>query len=54
MHKKYDLRPRKKVVSQDNQHQRKNTIPSHFKDKVKELTDNPKANEVSEPSKREK
>jgi hypothetical protein len=54
MHKKYDLRPRKKESIQDSQPQPKKPIPSHFKDKFKELTDNPKANEVLEPSKREK
>jgi hypothetical protein len=54
MHKKYDLKPRQKETNQDSQPQPKNPSPSLFKDKFKELTNIPKANEVGEPSKIEK
>jgi hypothetical protein len=51
MHKKYDLRPRKKESIQDSKLQPKNHSPSYLKDKFKELYEIPKDNEVLEPSK---
>jgi hypothetical protein len=46
MHKKYDLRPRKRESNQDSHPHLKNPIPSLSMDKFKELNNIPKTKEV--------
>jgi len=54
MHRKYDLRPRKKVVNQDSHPKPKKSNPSLSMDKVKKLKNTIKVKEVGETSKEEK
>jgi len=54
MHKKYDLRPRKKTVIQESRPQPNNISPSYLNDKAKETSHSPKVIEILEPSKKEK